>query len=273
MESKVFIGITTFRKEPAIRRMLETLIEHGYATGNIVHVADDGEGKGFADQNSTVDIIKDYPGVGLSYGKHRLGISANKNRLIKEFLTTDCSHILLLDDDQEFIRPGMLEDLIETLKRNNLNHITGKWSSSEPELEQLTGGGWSSVFPIQAEGYHLTWHENGSHGCSHFYTRKAIEEAGYWHVMKEKYGYDHALHTSLVMRVVDKRAPAWHPQFTHSGRYLIGQNVPNNYTIENVHANSEEWKQMLQKVWDGTLLKVTNSGLKDKDETVIKGNQ
>lgn len=272
MESKLFIGITTFRKPNSLQRLLESLFEHGYDK-HTIHVADDAQGEDSEFNGvrigSALEVVNNFKGVSCSYGTRRLGISGNKNRLIEAFLKSDCTHILLLDDDQEFVRPGLFEELLEVLEKNRINHVTGQWSSSQPELEQMSGQGWSVTFPVQAEGYHVTWHE-GSHGCGHFYTRKALEEVGYWPILKSFYGLEHSIHTALTVRVVDKRTPKWHPQHTRASRFYTGQAIPipNNYEIEDVFANNEEYQKYMQKIWDGTCLKIKDSGLKPKEEKI-----
>lgn len=276
MENKCLIGISTFRKPDSLRRMLESIFEHGYDKDNIIHVADDAQGEDSEFDGrkigSALEVVKDFPGVKISYGNKRGGISINKNRSIKAFLESDAQYLLLLDDDQEFIRPGLIEELIEVLEKNRINHVTGQWSSTQPELEQMSGQGWKATFPVQAEGYHVTWHELGSHGCAHFYSRKCLEEIGYWPVLSNFYGLEHAVHTSLAMLAVDKRTPRWHPQHTRASRYYTGQAVPipNNYAVENPFANSDDYALYMDKINRGVCLNIkeSESGL-DKGEVVV----
>lgn len=272
MENKLLIGITTFRKPNSLQRLLESLFEHGYDK-HTIHVADDAQSEDSEFNGvrigSALEVVNNFKGVRCSYGNARGGISKNKNRNLKFMLDSDYNHVLLLDDDLEFVRPGLYEELLEVCEKNRINHITGQWSSSQPELEQLTGGGWSTTFPVQAMGHNVTWHE-GSHGCSGFFTRKCIEEIGYMNVLKEKYGYEHSLYTSRAMLAVDKRTPKWHPQHSRASRFYTGQAapIPNNYEIENVHANSQEYLELLTKVWEGKGLHIKDPNLTKKETTV-----
>lgn len=238
-------------------------------------IGDDGGGKAFQDQPSSLEIFDRYNKdcrIGLSYGD-RVGISGNKNRVIHEFLLdTSYQYLILMDDDQVFIAPGLVEELIKVLELNQLNHVTGQWNSGVPEIQQLTGGSWTDIFSVEAEGkYNVTWHINGSHGNCHFYSRKCIEKIGYWPILPHKYGYDHALHTSLAMLVCDHRSPTFHPQHREAYLYYSGRSdLPNNYSIEDVHANSDEYKKIMVDIFLGKIRKNKSPGIDLTKQTVVR---
>jgi hypothetical protein len=72
------------------------------------------------------------------------------------------------------------------------------------------------------------------------------------------------------MKVVDKRTPRWHPQHTKAPRYYRGQQIANNYVVDNPHANGAEYNELFTKIYNGLILKFKDSGLKE-GEVVING--
>lgn len=297
MVKDVMIGVTTYQKSDALDILLTNLKKFKYDHRCIVHVADDNCGEMYTldrETNPSHPVFKDnsIPFLGMlsayemcelrcvdaiSYGsKPRLGISINKNRNIEYFLKeTKCDWLYLIDDDQEFIKEGLIEELIDVCGSNKLSHITSMWTD-KPGTEKLqeVGGTWYDAFSIHAEGDRVTWHKMGCHGSGNFYSRACIEKIGYYDTEGfEGYGGEHTAHTSRAMLSHNNRAPAWMPQHTRTYKYLVGQFIPNNYNDA-----WERWKktepvffQTMDKIAKGKSLKIDKSGL-TKEEKVVKFN-
>lgn len=277
------IAISTFQKTNALEVLLTSMLKHGYGAYTIV-INDDNAGLPYTVKNpiwdnsdsvdmpSTIEIYNkfkpQFPDLNLTYGKTiRRGVSINKNRGISFFLKeTNCDYLLLLDDDQEFIAPNYIEALIEACRLNNLNHITSMWTDKPGEGKlQLSGNTWENDFPVEAQGYNVTFH-SGCHGSGNFYSRPCIKKIGYYDLLPGKYSFEHSLHSARAMRFVDKRTPLWYPQFMLTYQYLVGQSIPNNYfdTAKDISLNEPIYKERLKEIFDGLSSKVVNSELKDE---------
>lgn len=295
------ICITTFQKSDSLELLVKSLIKHEYLENSDILICDDYAGQPYevakkknpqhpiwqteaflaphdhmdddvAIMESAVEIGKRY-GIKVAHGKTpQQGVSRNKNRGIDYFLKNpQYKTILFLDDDQEFHRSGLIQELRKVCENNQINHITGEWNSNEPVKLQLMGGTWQDNFPVEAIGDGVTYHLNGSHGNAHFYTRKCLDMIGFFDTLKFGYGYEHSLHTCRAMQVVDKRSPKLHPQHSRAWKYYrqCSLIVPNNYEVKDPHANSQQYLEVLNKIWNGLSLKLTDSGLNPKEEVVV----
>lgn len=286
MSKLALISISTYRKPDALRVLLQSLKDYRYSETCVIHVADDFNGQVIEELGYSAKSVAQLEfGTEFSCGE-RGGVSRNKNRGIKFFLdySEELPYILLLDDDQQMVAPGLIEELADICEKDNINHVTGKWTEEgAKEIPQLTGQGWSQTFKPQGYGVgdRISWHE-GCHGNAQFYTRKCIKRIGYYPLMPKMYSYEHAIHSAMAMKVVDKRTPIWYPQHTRAHKFYVGQNIPNRYSMktvmvkilnpqtgliedvastEEIQGNDPVYKKMMSEIAQGLLRKNKDSGI------------
>lgn len=317
MSKEFLISVSTMWKSDALDVILESLWRHGYFETSAIHVADDGFGlpyqvkrsenpnhplilasdKDVIDMPSALGIVNKHRALGrdvkLSYGKERGGISINKNRGIYYFLNkTDCKYLLLLDDDQELVAPGLCEELKEVLDQNTSNDpITGRYSCSHVSLtwsdssggtfeDRFAGGTWAdaqktwfSQFPVEALGWRLEW-RRGAMGVGQFASRPAVEAVLYYDRLGDsKYGYEHVLWSSRLYSLVDKRSPVLYGVYDASELYLRGQAIPNNYggTVEEAQKADPIYQFRLNnEIAQGLKRKVKDPGFDPTEETILE---
>jgi glycosyltransferase involved in cell wall biosynthesis len=257
---KTLLAITTYLKNQALREIIRSLIEFDYHTGNTILICDDAAGGA----KEVYEEYKDKCDLHLVYGKHRVGIAKNKNRGIKYFLENPgFSHIMMLDDDIEFIKAGGIQSLLESLEGSNLPHQTAYLGDySHPK----TGQGFFHEFkPIQEDEY--TYWCKGCQGILIFLPRKTAEEVGYFSTdWKSHYGYEHAEYAARI-NTFYATEPQLFPIWKRSYKYFKTQLIPNNYEANHL-PNAPIYDQKLARIRQGLGLVWKESGL-DKKETVI----
>ena len=185
---KHHIHIKTFKKPDLLNALLLSLHQHGYVTAKtIITVGDDNPGESL-EVLTKFDFVQAY----LTGDVH--GIWANNNRGIKYFLEDcDADALMILDNDIEFTKSGMLETLEQSWKADRQEHITGF-------ARGLDGiDGLQVVFPFVVESAFLKWHP-GCHGVMFWQTRRIVETVGYQLEYKYFYGAEHAEYTHRCLK-------------------------------------------------------------------------
>lgn len=299
--SKYFGGITTYQKAPALRDILQSLVDHGYAGSEYIwHIADDNAGaKYFSEEKkvempSAVEIYNEFKPkfhkLILQHGKTpRLGIGANKNRNIHYFLNhTKAQHCMLVDDDIIFINGGFFEELEEVLKANtnegpgakySLNHICGYWTdynedyfdNTKQQMMSVSRKGWFDDFPIEALGARGCEWRKGAMGCSNFYTRKTLQDVLYFPTFS-RYGFEHAIHSGMSLLRTDKRSPTLLPSYDMTHHYYIGNCVANNYFDSHLEIAKADplYQERLNSFNFGLNTKNKDHGLNLKEEVILE---
>lgn len=250
MENKVLIAISTYKKNTALTELLDTMKENGYLDSNDVLICDDGA-------PGAKEVWKKYNQPNIFYtGGSNVGISRNKNRGIKFFLENkQYTHLVLLDDDLLFTRPGM----IEAMRATGQHHLTGYLGTWIPgygikrdEREQLSGNTFIGDFPVQGEAPGGTYYCLGAQGIMLFLTREIVEKAMYFHVPPGKYGYEHSIYTNVINTCMGIHMD-WFPVFKNTPKYLIGNyNHPNNYDVGKVgdgKVKKNDWHIEKNSAW------------------------
>lgn len=303
-KAKYFGSITTFEKIPALRDLLQSLVDHGYAGENYIwHIADDGGAQPYFSNEKQVDMPSakevyeefkpKFHKLVFQYGKEqRLGIGANKNRGIKYFLdNTEAEFCMLYDDDIIMVAPGFFEELEQVLKENtsddpvtgrySLNHISGYWTdypgkdyfdNTKKQMMSQSRTGWFDDFPVEALGNRgLEWRK-GTMGCSNFYTRKALQDILFMDVFS-KYGFEHTCHSARSLLRTDRRSPALYSMYDMCSFYYCGNQICNNYTDsfdEVQKADPLFQDRMNLEIARGLRLKVKDPGFLIEDETILE---
>lgn len=266
------ISISTYKKNEALDELMWTLIKHNY---NNILIADDNDGEAKSIYYKYRDF-KSIPKLIYCTGPN-LGISGNKNRGIKYFLShSQYDSLLMLDDDLLFTRSGLLEHIDLAIKDAKIEFITGYWTDKnakqESNIKQVTGNSWYEDFPVKAATDYISWHE-GSQGAVMFVTRKAINKVGYFNMFPEKYGYEHSLYFSRLLRAHES-CPRLFPVLRFCERWYHGNDIPNNYEVNRETlvlggSQSTYHDQMLGKVFAGYEIYNKDHGLSKKKELVL----
>lgn len=256
------ITISTFKKNEACEQLIESLLNNNYKERIVI--TDD------SDNFNALPVYNRFrKEAEITYlgGSVNAGISLNKNRGIKYFLEhSQYNNMLSLDDDLLITKSGLIDHLDMICKEDDLQFTTGFWTDKvfKGELKQLWGtGGWSDQFPVKAESAWNTWH-GGCHGCLVFYRRTAIEKVGYFNKLSLKYGFEHSLYCSRILRAFGL-CPELFPIMKFSRTWFHGNDIPNNYEIDVskvFEINGAEHSRLLLKVYEGKGLTIEDHGLK-----------
>ena len=269
----------------ALDNLLESLVKNDYGRYGLV-VADDYSNKVDSHGSSAGDVCKKYKGkfksLTFCYNEKTqgLGISRNKNRLIREFFKGDYESCLLLDDDVLLIRPGLIEYMSKASNLCNVGHINMYWTDYNPEIGKLTGLSglqWAEDFPTKSIAYsgddaYISF-ARGCHGCGIFITKEMLDQVGYFNTFPKNYGYEHSAFSARMNRL-EGFAPELFPTLIRSSRYMNGNCIGNDYSIDfksldNDGEQTKYYRQILKDVYNGVNLKVEQPGLPKKGEKVI----
>ncbi len=301
--SKYFGSITTYQKAPALRDLLQSLIDYGYNGSDYTwHIADDNAGKPYFSVEAQEEMVGAYEvylefkdkfhKLVLHHGKvPRLGIGANKNRGIHYFLnSTESQFCMLLDDDIIFINGGFFEELEKALGANtvndpitgdrSLNHICGYWTdypgedyfdNTKQQMMSISRKGWFDDFPIVSLGEAGVEYRGGTMGCSNFYTRKALQEVMYFNTFS-RYGFEHTIHSSRSLLKTDKRSPVLYPMFDLCSFYYVGNRIANNYfdSHDEIAKADPQFQEIMTSLNFGLNLKNKEHGLNLEEEVILE---
>jgi len=246
---KKAIAISTYKKNGALRVLLNSMHEHMKDELSYVHIADDANGEA----KEVFEEFKDKFPLYYSSG-NRLGIAQNKNRGIEFFLKkTDATHLILMDDDIEIIAPGLYDALINAKHP----HITGFLSNYRDTVEGgvLNSESFFKEFPPKGQTEDLVFC-GGAQGVLLFFERRVLEKVGYFDTFwKGKYGFEHSIFSNRINRVLGYYID-WFPIFKKSGKYFKDQgNFPNQYDAKpELDLNRPQWMEQKQVIFDGQSL-------------------
>ena len=264
---KNLISITTYKKNKALRAILHSLIENKYPSQADILICDDNNGEArevYEEFNNTSSDLKLYYSTGPNKG-----IARNKNRGIKFFLENGYDRLLSMDDDIEFVGPGILEAFERSHRETGEHHINSFLGSYIDPLEKK---GFFQVFPVKAcsESKQLVWCE-GVQGICCWYTREIVEKLGYFNLFKHRYGFEHAAYSARAHRV-QGTCPEFFCMLANSPKYFKTQEVPNNYEIpgKELEAQGLQYREIINRIYNGLDLKQPDHGLDTAKETVLK---
>lgn len=285
---KALIGITTFKKTAALDNLLSSMVKHGYSEFPTV-IADDFSNLVDKHGKNVEEVVKKYSSnfssLKLIYNEKTsgLGVAKNKNRLIKEFLSNPCESLLLLDDDILFMNPGLIDHLFYVAEKIKISHINGYWTDFDQDrlesskLVGLTGNNWYKDFPIKAIGYDektqtdlVSFHQ-GTQGCMVWSKKSAIEKAGYFNKFNYIYGMEHSAYSARLNRI-EGLPPELFPVLRRSHYWIMGQNIPNDYSISHEKLNTVQtatYQSILKDVYAGIELKQEDDNLPKKFEKTL----
>ena len=279
---RALIAVSNFQKIDAASACLYSLVEHDYAEGNRILLTCDNGGKPYTltragnpehpllkevdslDMPSApeaVQSLREALGIDivcLHTGK-REGVAVNKNRAIHYFLNhPEFDELLLLDDDIVMTGAGLLEACRET----NEPHMTGMLGGQENAVFGSVKAPFFETFPVMgARKTHV--YAAGSMGMMLWFTREAVERAGYFNKMPDFYGAEHSLYSNRINALYGKFID-WFPILKDCGRFFISQSIPNNYKAD-YEKNMKYWAKLKPEIFKGINLKVTSPGFNIKD--------
>lgn len=268
------LSITTYKKPKALEGTLNSVDNIGKITNIVIADDNDGECEEIANKYNKLHKNGDFiaPIVYVS-GKNK-GISVNKNRCIKEYLENNKDDILIMADDdivytknplrelkpdiKEFGELYLLDQLIAAHKFTKMPHITG---FLEDYLDPGTDMEWVTLKPKIGENEYVFYYEM-SQGLFLSFTRKAIEAAKYFPVMPYRYGYEHALYSSAVLKLYGYH-PQTYPILKNCRRYFKCQGIGNNYEVDKdgLEKNNTAYKKRIEEIYKGLYLSNGVSGI------------
>lgn len=278
--TKCLISISTYQKDVALSVLLESLVAHGYCAGNKLVIADDHQGLPYdLDRKTNPDhpLFKDndlqeikrpsavmvvegfkqaHPDVDIScvFGKARGGVAINKNRGILAFMQDESlDELLLLDDDIVMTGPGLLE----ACRATGEPHMTGMLGGSEGSTFGADACPFFQSFPPKGETPTHFYCE-GSMGCVLYFTREAVERAGYFDKMPDMYGAEHSLYSNRINALYGKYID-WFPILKACEGFFVSQSIPNNYTAD-YEKNMKYWGKRKPEIFKGINLTIKNPG-------------
>lgn len=280
--TKTLIAITTYQKTDAFYNLVESLVKYNYHAGNKILVTDDNAGKdyittrkdnpnhprwvevseseteiNFAGAPKVVENLKrDFPDLDIEcvFGEKRGGVAINKNRGIKYFLEhLEFDELLMLDDDIVMTGPGLLE----ACRATGEPHMTGLLGGSEAEVFGADACPFFQSFPPKGETP-THWFCTGSMGMMLWYKREAVEKAGYFNAMPDKYGAEHSLYSCRLNALYGKYID-WFPILKGCEGFFISQSIPNNYTAD-YEKNMKFYNKIKPEIFKGINLHIKNPG-------------
>jgi hypothetical protein len=263
-----FLVVTTYKKNIALRVILDSMVENKYTDKNIVCIVDDCMGNA---REVYEEFTSKIPKLVYTTGKKRMGIGVNKNRGIRLFLEEfkDCQYLNLSDDDIVYTAPGLHKRYRQVMNQEGISHITGYLGGEFDKVKEENG--FFKLFPPAMTAKDIAYCP-GVQGLNLYYKRDIVEKAKYFNKLPYFYGFEHSLYDCRVNRL-EGRTPDIHPILLSSPKYFVTQEVPNDYefNLEDVYKlNGPAYEEGLKTCIRGTNLTEYNHKLQMKDEYFIK---
>jgi glycosyltransferase involved in cell wall biosynthesis len=244
MPNRFCYAVTTYKKNMALRIFLDTLLAKAdpEALSHVV-ICDDNYPEAECVYKEFEPLFK---GKLVYIGGANLGIARNKNRGIWYFLEkTEDDHLLLFDDDIEFLSPG-LEGLLVLAK---WPHITGYLDNYE---DPGTKKPFLEIFQPAHETEDL-WFCYGSQGVMLYMTRDIVKKVMYFNTdWKGKYGFEHDAYSNRINKVMGFH-PKYYAILKWAPHIFKSQIVANNYT-EDAKKNLPQYAKIFSEVMEGNSL-------------------
>lgn len=254
VDPKFCLCVTTYRKNKALDRFLESLLEV-YDRDKVAHVVVCDDEYPTA-QPVIEKYLEQFEGRLVYIGGTRSGIAKNKNRGLAYFLKeTKDQLVVLFDDDIQFRNPGLENALLQA----GWGHINGYLGV--PGQDPLTLPHFIS-FPVTPDGAsdETKWFSNGAQGVMLFMTREVVEAVGYWDTdWKGKYGYDHAVYSARINRFYGYK-PQYYATLKNCERYFITQEVANDYEAK-PEENHPQYLKKMENITNGDGLRYPDPGV------------
>lgn len=249
------IAVTTYKKNLALDTWLDTFLKfHNPELLSHLVVCDD-------DYPNAAPVVAKYAikflGKIKYVGGSRAGIAKNKNRGLVYFLTkTKDSHVILFDDDIQFIGAGLELAFLQT----QWGHVNGYLGS--PGIENSEENPYFKDFPSTG----INWESDvefseGVQGISMFMTREVVEKVGYFDTdWKGAYGYEHAVYSARINKFFSYH-PKYYARLRYCENYFITQMVPNAYEAK-PKENEKQYNMKMENIGRGLDLVVRQPGVR-----------
>ena len=254
MDQRILLGVSTFKKPDALRSTLEQAAAGKLGPISGIHIADADDGT--AEEVFTEFKKKDSP-FSLHYSSETASpIWNSKNMSIEFFLEkTSCPFLILADDDNVFLnynrplgQPTINEALLEAHVNTRQGHLL---TYSDGYKDPLTGQEFFDKFPIIAANP-WTRSAGGAQGHYMFYSRLAVESAGYFNKFPGRYGGEHAEYSARI-NTLSGVCPEFFTYLENCHRYLRDGTIPNAYTVtdKELDRNMKFYYERLREIYRG----------------------
>ena len=261
MENRILVGVSTYRKNEALRETLDQIIDGKAGPLAGLHIADAADGH-------AEEVFSEYSNKSLPFSLHYTTdkdspIWNTKNMSIEYFLEkTSCQFLILADDDNIFLKYPLVEfgkatineALLEAHYATGIHHLL---CYSDGYQDPLTGQEFFDKFPIIAS---TPWTRScgGAQGHYMFYSRLAVKSAGYFNKFPGRYGGEHSEY-SARLNALAGQCPEFFTYLENCHRYLRDGTIPNNYQVtdKEIDKNMEFYYKQLKRIYSGVDLRLT----------------
>lgn len=254
MDHRLLLGVSTFKKPEALRQTLLQAEQGFLGPLSGVHIAD-------ADNGSAEHIFHEFLSKDLPFSLHYSSekdspIWNTKNISIEFFLEqTSCPFLILSDDDNIFLtysRPLGLPTINEAFLEAHVNtgkpHLLGY---SDGYKDPLTGQAFFDKFPVIMS---TPWTRScaGAQGHYMFYSRLAVQSAGYFNKFPGRYGGEHVEYSARI-NALSGVNPELFTYLENCHRYLRDGVIPNAYTVtdKELDKNMRFYYNRLAEIYSG----------------------
>jgi len=255
MDSRILLSISTYKKNESLRSTLlqASLNLLGPISG--IHIAD-------ADDGSAEEVYLEFKNQELPFSLHYATekdsfIFNTKNMGIEFFLEqTSCPFLILSDDDNIFMsynrpllgRVNINEALLEAHVNTQSHHLL---TYPEDYRDPLTQEDYFTKFPIISA---TPWTKScaGAQGHYMFYSRLAVESAGYFNAFPGRYGGEHAEYSARI-NTLSGQCPTFFTYLDNCHRYIRDGDTKNNYQVnqKELDKNMSFYYKRLEEIYSG----------------------
>ena len=210
MNNKIGIGIITYKRPEAFERCFNSI---PCGIGEIVVVNDTPNGEGYT---NPLNKICDY----IQHDKNK-GVAISKNDALRHLIQKDCTHLFLIEDDQEIINPVVFEEYIKYSEK------TGNWhwnfSQHGPANKNPDGTKRARQVVDYGDGVEVGLFPNCV-GAFSYYLKNVIKAVGY---MDERFSslkcWEHVEHTNRIIKAGLTTPFWWFADMYNSDQFIKEQ--------------------------------------------------